>query len=158
MLKAMYGPFAQEIVVQLSVVQSLVWLTLLLFVLELRKSNTEIMSTSSSAVDSSSGGDGPEMASDVEKSIPSMDLNVGKPSVCVLMKKVMRKLVTNPNSYACFIGITWACIAKRYAIFFLFSESFACKARHICRILNYAHKKSWCRNMEGNHGNLMNIF
>ncbi|KMZ58742.1 putative auxin efflux carrier component 6 [Zostera marina] len=115
MLKAMYGPFAQEIVVQLSVVQSLVWLTLLLFVLELRKSNNEITSSSPViVVDSSNGGgDGSETDSDIEKVGVSKDLNVEKPSICTLMKKVMGKLVTNPNSYACFIGITWACIAKR---------------------------------------------
>ncbi|KAK1318258.1 putative auxin efflux carrier component 8 [Acorus calamus] len=37
LLKAMYGPEAQELVVQSSVVQAIVWLTVLLFVLELRK-------------------------------------------------------------------------------------------------------------------------
>nr|CAB3475249.1 unnamed protein product [Digitaria exilis] len=37
MARAMYGEWAQQLVVQLSVFQAIVWLTLLLFVLEVRK-------------------------------------------------------------------------------------------------------------------------
>lgn len=31
-----------------------------------------------------------------------------------LMKVVLRKLAVNPNSYACFLGITWAFFSNRY--------------------------------------------
>ena len=37
MAQAMYGDWAQQIVVQLSVFQAIVWITLLLFALEVRK-------------------------------------------------------------------------------------------------------------------------
>ncbi|KMZ58744.1 putative auxin efflux carrier component 6 [Zostera marina] len=114
MVRSMYGQFAQEIVVQLSVVQSLVWLTLLLFVLELRKSNNEVTPFSPTNDSSSSIDDGSKTLNDIEKIVASEDLNVEKPLVCALMKRVMRKLMVNPNSYACFIDIIWACIAKRY--------------------------------------------
>lgn len=40
LLKAMYGKLGVDLVVQLSVVQAIVWLTVLLFVLEFRKSGS----------------------------------------------------------------------------------------------------------------------
>ncbi|KAI9077980.1 hypothetical protein K1719_040109 [Acacia pycnantha] len=40
LLKAMYGPFGLDLVVQSSVVQAILWLTLLLFVLEFRRAAT----------------------------------------------------------------------------------------------------------------------
>ncbi|VAH67783.1 unnamed protein product [Triticum turgidum subsp. durum] len=37
----------------------------------------------------------------------------GKPSVWRLVKTVAHKLARNPNTYASFVGITWACVANR---------------------------------------------
>jgi auxin efflux carrier family len=37
-----------------------------------------------------------------------------KPSLWALVKVVAHKLSRNPNTYASFVGITWACVANRY--------------------------------------------
>jgi auxin efflux carrier family len=98
MARAMYGEWAQQLVVQLSVFQAIVWLTLLLFVLEVRKAAIG-------------------MYVDVAKQSVAVVMAVtvnGKPSVWRLVKTVAHKLARNPNTYASFVGITWACVANRY--------------------------------------------
>ncbi|KAG7020968.1 Auxin efflux carrier component 5, partial [Cucurbita argyrosperma subsp. argyrosperma] len=48
--------------------------------------------------------------------------NSHKPSFKLLMKKVWLKLVANPNSYACIIGLAWAFVAKSAGIFMALQE------------------------------------
>ncbi|CAO1942818.1 unnamed protein product [Urochloa humidicola] len=111
MARAMYGEWAQQLVVQLSVFQAIVWLTLLLFVLEVRKAAIGMYVV---------GGDSPPaVVKDVEA--PAADVGVvpvasGKPSLWALVKVVAHKLSRNPNTYASFVGITWACVANRLHI------------------------------------------
>ncbi|CAL9119439.1 auxin efflux carrier component 5-like [Musa acuminata AAA Group] len=113
LVSAMYGRWAQDLVVQLSVVQAIVWLTLLLFVFELRKAGCGLFSMA--AAPSSAGG---ELAS--VESPPLNDVDGGgpevtpRPSFWSLMKTVWLKLALNPNSYASIVGITWAFIANRW--------------------------------------------
>ncbi|CAL9206992.1 unnamed protein product [Musa hybrid cultivar] len=113
LVSAMYGRWAQDLVVQLSVVQAIVWLTLLLFVFELRKAGCGLFSMA--AAPSSAGG---ELAS--VESPPLKDVDGGgpevtpRPSFWSLMKTVWLKLALNPNSYASIVGITWAFIASRW--------------------------------------------
>ncbi|URD82562.1 auxin efflux carrier [Musa troglodytarum] len=113
LVSAMYGRWAQDLVVQLSVVQAIVWLTLLLFVFELRKAGCGLFSMA--AAPSSAGG---ELAS--VESPPLKDVDGGgaevapRPSFWSLMKTVWLKLALNPNSYASIVGITWAFIANRW--------------------------------------------
>ncbi|KAF7817754.1 auxin efflux carrier component 5 [Senna tora] len=95
LIKAMYGNMGVQLVVQSSVVQAIIWLTLLLFVLEFR-SNTS--SSSSSLILSSTSTIPP----------PSP-----RPPLRKLIKLVGLKLAFNPNSYSCVIGISWAFIANR---------------------------------------------
>ena len=124
LLNAMYGRLSQDLVVQLSVVQAIVWLTLLLFVLEVRKAGSEASAvtaaTSSAsnhqvvvAIDSSSintSGVTKNLSSSAEEVIkPTTD----RPSFWLLMKIVWLKLALNPNSYASILGISWAFIANR---------------------------------------------
>ncbi|KAE9592199.1 hypothetical protein Lal_00046427 [Lupinus albus] len=132
MLKAMYGSFAVDLVVQSSVVQAIIWLTLLLFVLEFRragiegthiikpKPKTTIISNSSRVMEGEAGEE-----KDVEGTIPvAVDVkdelvledsdSIITPPFCKLMKIVWLKLVVNPNSYGCVLGISWAFISKRW--------------------------------------------
>ncbi|KAG8078891.1 hypothetical protein GUJ93_ZPchr0007g5485 [Zizania palustris] len=113
--RAMYGEWAQQLVVQLSVFQAIVWLTLLLFVLEFRKAAIGMY------IDAA---DQPSPAvKDVEASAATVFSEKeqggvapaigGKPSLWALVKVVAHKLVRNPNTYASFVGITWACVANR---------------------------------------------
>ncbi|RWW33890.1 hypothetical protein GW17_00001369, partial [Ensete ventricosum] len=114
LVSAMYGRWAQDLVVQLSVVQAIVWLTLLLFVFELRKAGCGLFSMA--AAPSSAGG---ALASVESPPLKDVDVGVGadvapRPSFWSLMKTVWLKLALNPNSYASIVGITWAFIANRH--------------------------------------------
>lgn len=121
LLNAMYGLWAQDLVVQISVVQAIVWLTLLLFVLEVRKSGSVgsmvAHDTPSSPPDTGSGGSG---AGQVVVAIDSTTTTKGveevgkRPSLWFLTKTVWLKLAMNPNSYASILGLTWAFIANRW--------------------------------------------
>ncbi|KAK1379233.1 Auxin efflux carrier component [Heracleum sosnowskyi] len=104
LLQAMYGPSAVDLVVQLSVVQAIIWLTLLLFVLEFRRTQIGCMESDQEI----QVGD-----KDLEGDMSDGDIGVG-PSFCYVMMKVWLKLAMNPNSYACIVGITWACVANRW--------------------------------------------
>ncbi|KAF0916531.1 hypothetical protein E2562_007608 [Oryza meyeriana var. granulata] len=117
MARAMYGEWAQQLVVQLSVFQAIVWLTLLLFVLEVRKAAIGMY------IDGASSSDDSDPAKDVEaggagataaekEGVVAVSGGGGKPSLWALVKVVAR----NPNTYASFVGITWACVANRLHI------------------------------------------
>ena len=105
-------------------IQAIIWLTMLLFVLELRRTGLNLVASRES---SSSDDDGHEKAiqmvgeggKDVEGGAMEVEerrSNSHKPSFKLLMKKVWLKLVANPNSYACIIGLAWAFVAKRYML------------------------------------------
>lgn len=104
LLQAMYGPSAVDLVVQLSVVQAIIWLTLLLFVLEFRRTRIGCMESDQEIE---------VRDKDLEGDMSDGDIAVG-PSFCYVMIKVLLKLAMNPNSYACIVGIIWACVANRW--------------------------------------------
>ncbi|TVU36014.1 hypothetical protein EJB05_17924, partial [Eragrostis curvula] len=118
MARAMYGEWAQQLVVQLSVFQAIVWLTLLLFVLEVRKAAIGMyyVPDASSVMPAVVNKD-VELAGDAAADggvvVPVAG---GKPSLWALVRVVARKLARNPNTYASFVGITWACLANRLHI------------------------------------------
>nr|XP_010927704.1 auxin efflux carrier component 5 isoform X2 [Elaeis guineensis] len=114
LVNQMYGRWAQDLVVQLSVVQAIMWLTLLLFVLELRKAG---MGEAVVAATSSGGGGGggsvdQQPVKDVEGNMT--EVVASRPAFWSLMKTVWLKLALNPNSYASIAGITWAFVANRW--------------------------------------------
>ncbi|KAL2555299.1 putative auxin efflux carrier component 8 [Forsythia ovata] len=100
LLKAMYNEMGANLVIQSSVIQSLLWFPTLLFLLEFRRtrSNTDTLETSSI-----------EMGRNIEDQNPN-----SSPSFLSLMKIVWSKLAKNPNSYACFLGLIWALLANRW--------------------------------------------
>lgn len=106
LLKAMYGPMAVDLVVQSSVIQAIVWLTTLLFVLEIRRSGNDFHSNNNNNNTASLENATPKTEHEVS--------NSSKQSFCSLMKTVGLKLAMNPNSYACLLGIIWAFFANRY--------------------------------------------
>ncbi|KAJ8634257.1 hypothetical protein MRB53_027593 [Persea americana] len=109
LLKAMYGPLGQDLVVQASVVQGIIWLTILLFVFEVRRTRSDV-SVPATTGDSDQAAD--YSNKDVEGNqtviIPS------RPSFWSVMKIVWLKLALNPNSYASIFGVTWAFISNRW--------------------------------------------
>ncbi|XP_061945630.1 auxin efflux carrier component 5 [Populus nigra] len=97
-IKAMYGPAAVDLVVQSSVIQAIIWLTLLLLVLEFRRTGLGFSSNNSDK--------------DLEGSVDSTESS--RPAFWCLMRTVWVKLAMNPNSYACIIGLVWAFISNRW--------------------------------------------
>ncbi|XP_074576073.1 putative auxin efflux carrier component 5a [Curcuma longa] len=115
LVTAMYGPRAQEVVVQLSVVQAILWLPLLQFVFELRKAGCSSFFPAAEAQS--------QVASSIEAPPPPPSREVvggagdgaaARSSSCSLIKVVLLKLAKNPNSYAGIVGMTWALLAKRW--------------------------------------------
>ncbi|KAI3946598.1 hypothetical protein MKX01_014456 [Papaver californicum] len=106
MLRAMYGDRGVNLVVQSSVFQGIVWLSILLFVLEFRKAND------SSSVDLES-----RMVKDLEGNDKMISITtITRPSFWSMMKIVWVKLIVNPNVYGSVIGIIWAFISNRWHI------------------------------------------
>ena len=107
--RGMYGQSAVDLVVQGSVIQAIVWLTILLLVLEIRRTQTDFYSSDETVGDSKAADNS---VKDLEAN--SRAVAETKPSFWSLVKRVWQKLAMNPNSYACTVGITWALIANRY--------------------------------------------
>lgn len=97
--KAMYGQMAVDLVVQFSVIQAIIWLTVLLLVLEIRRAGT----TDAGAVD---------VDKDLEGTINAEASS--RPNFWYLMKLVWLKVAVNPNAYACILGIAWAFVSNRW--------------------------------------------
>ncbi|XP_059628677.1 auxin efflux carrier component 5-like [Cornus florida] len=108
LMEAMYGQLGVDLVVQSSVVQAIVWLTVLLFVLEFRRARD--FSSAPSAGDSRVVG--VESEKDLEGN--AVHVEITRPSFWSLMKVVWLKLAMNPNSYGCIVGITWAFLSNRW--------------------------------------------
>lgn len=111
LMKAMYGQLAVDLVVQSSVVQAIIWLTVLLFVLEFRRAGNDVSSNTSNRHSLDRSGV-VEPGKDLEGSLEV--IKSSSPSFWYFMKVVWLKLALNPNSYAVFVGIAWAFISNRY--------------------------------------------
>ncbi|KAH7543446.1 hypothetical protein FEM48_Zijuj02G0185100 [Ziziphus jujuba var. spinosa] len=117
--KAMYGQMGVDLIVQSSVFQAIIWLTLLLFVLEFRRTGLDIYSNTSSKDPRVQPVDQlPAQNDDLEQNMEVMaemnDSSTSSPSIWSFFKVVGQKLAANPNSYAVYIGIAWAIISNRW--------------------------------------------
>ncbi|XP_060185321.1 auxin efflux carrier component 5-like isoform X2 [Lycium barbarum] len=115
LMKAMYGEEAVHLVVQGSVTQAIVWLTILLFVLEMRTTRTDF-SLDSPIGDKNNIVLEENNGSDLEGNNAKAVASITRPSFWCLTRKVWLKLATNPNSYACMFGLTWALVSNRWHI------------------------------------------
>ncbi|XP_019185859.1 PREDICTED: auxin efflux carrier component 5-like [Ipomoea nil] len=113
LMQAMYGRLGYDLVLQAAAMQALLWLTMLLFGLEFRRTR---LGQISAAADNAR----PEMGTDLEGNpkeaaaageTPAAPTNIG-PSYTAMMKSVCLRLAKNPNTYACFLGLIWAIITK----------------------------------------------
>ncbi|KAH6834405.1 Auxin efflux carrier family protein [Perilla frutescens var. hirtella] len=113
LLKAMYGAAGEVLVVQSSVIQSLLWFPILLFLLEFRRARRgedgdedEDATTKHelSAADSSCG------------IISSSSSSFSCSNFRSTMKIVGVKLGKNPNCYACALGLVWSLLANKWNI------------------------------------------
>ncbi|XP_037463887.1 probable auxin efflux carrier component 5c isoform X3 [Triticum dicoccoides] len=104
LLDAMYGKWAQDLIVQIAVVQAILWFPLLLLAFELRKAWVVggASSLSTATVDL-----------DVEAAPPTGGRRI---RLWPMASTVGMKLARNPNVYASVLGVAWACIAYRWRI------------------------------------------
>lgn len=101
LMRAVYGSLGEELVIQSTILQLNIWVTVLLFMLEVRRTRRN------------SGTVAAFELSDMEESnaIQEVDASEVTPSVWVLFKTVLGK-VANPICLACVAGLLWAFLAN----------------------------------------------
>ncbi|XP_066394636.1 probable auxin efflux carrier component 5b isoform X2 [Miscanthus floridulus] len=107
LLDAMYGKWARDLIVQLSVVQFIVYFPALLLAFEARRAaggagKLAVAEEAAGGVDESGGGVGGETAV--------------QSSFWPLVGAVWTKVARNPNIYAGILGVSWACVTNRWHI------------------------------------------
>uniref|UniRef100_A0ACD5XUK4 Uncharacterized protein n=1 Tax=Avena sativa TaxID=4498 RepID=A0ACD5XUK4_AVESA len=115
LMDAMYGKWARDIVVQLFVVQAVVWLPVLLVVFEARQAWMEVTAPAPTpALEEGLQDD------DVGRRAAAAGGGSGrkKTAGCAfwapLLRNVGLKVVGNPNVYASLLGVLWSTIANRW--------------------------------------------
>ncbi|KAL6518304.1 hypothetical protein OROMI_034005 [Orobanche minor] len=141
LLRAMYGAVGEDLVVQSSVIQSLLWFPLLLFMLEFRRSSINSLNNKNNNDDQEQSSieiiavttdhhvnDNTIIEHEENQDVTRTDAT-GKSTISCkdssssssssyntgsTMIKVCKKLATNPNCYACALALIWALISKRW--------------------------------------------
>ncbi|CAN1828854.1 Probable auxin efflux carrier component 8 [Linum perenne] len=111
LLIAMYGPYSGILMVQIVVLQSIIWYTLLLFLFEYRGAKIliteqfpETMHPKAAAAAEGGGGGGGRL-------MPPASVMTR-----LILIMVWRKLIRNPNTYSSLIGLIWSLVAFRWHI------------------------------------------
>uniref|UniRef100_A0A251TVX3 Putative auxin efflux carrier n=1 Tax=Helianthus annuus TaxID=4232 RepID=A0A251TVX3_HELAN len=102
LMEAMYGPLGENIVIQSSILQFMLWIMVLLMMFEFQSAKRSLDSGASSL----------ESATNCEST--NVDDKSKQTSLLVIAKIVGLKLAKNPNSYACSLGLIWALISNRW--------------------------------------------
>ncbi|CAL5087479.1 unnamed protein product [Urochloa decumbens] len=109
LLDAMYGKWARDLVVQISVVQIIVYFPLLLLAFEARRAWAAAAGKAPAAEEEEAAGGG-----DVEGG--GGGGATAARSFWPLVRAVGTKVAKNPNVYAGVLGVAWACITNRWHI------------------------------------------
>ncbi|XP_047048462.1 probable auxin efflux carrier component 5b [Lolium rigidum] len=110
LMDAMYGKWARDIVVQLSVVQAVLWLPVLLVVFEARQAWMEVTAPAPA----------PALEEGLQEDVDRAAAGGGrkKKTGCAfwgpLLRNVGLKVVGNPNVYASLLGVLWSIVANRW--------------------------------------------
>ncbi|KAJ0679960.1 putative membrane transport protein [Helianthus annuus] len=104
LMKAMFGPVGQNLVIQSSIWQFTIWNIILLTMYAFESVNKLSQD---------------ESATDLEGNTLEVDhvAVTRRPSLLILIKTVGVKLAKNPNAYACILGLAWALVSNRQVIF-----------------------------------------
>ncbi|OEL25319.1 putative auxin efflux carrier component 4 [Dichanthelium oligosanthes] len=105
LLDAMYGKWARDLIVQISVVQIIVYFPGLLLAYEARRAWGAGKQQTAAA----------EAASDVEES-GGGGAETPARSFWPLVRAVWMKVARNPNVYAGVLGVAWACVTNRWHV------------------------------------------
>uniref|UniRef100_A0ACD5Y3H0 Uncharacterized protein n=1 Tax=Avena sativa TaxID=4498 RepID=A0ACD5Y3H0_AVESA len=117
LLDAMYGKWARDIIVQLSVLQAVVWFPLMLVVFEARQAWLEMTPPPQEGeLEEGDQAAAPGSVVDVDRAAAAGD---GRKTTAAtgwapLLRKVGLKIVRNPNVYASILGVAWSSMANRW--------------------------------------------
>ncbi|VAI92663.1 unnamed protein product [Triticum turgidum subsp. durum] len=109
LLRAMYGDFSGSLMVQIVVLQSVIWYTLMLFLFEYRGAKFPV-SGSPYVAPRKKGADVPGLE---EAAHPMPPASVMTRLILIM---VWRKLIRNPNTYSSLIGLVWSLVSFRWNI------------------------------------------
>ncbi|KAM0826039.1 hypothetical protein ACQ4PT_069149 [Festuca glaucescens] len=141
LIAPMYGPHAGHLVVQLVVLQCIVWYTLLIFLFEFRAARVLVagrfpVSLAAVCVDpevASLDGNTAEVAPDgtvrdkteaavqeAGTTVEAKDGGGATPPFGLMLRLILpivwRRLIRNPNTHACVLGLAWSLIKFRFHI------------------------------------------
>jgi auxin efflux carrier family len=105
LLDAMYGGWARDLVVQISVVQIIVYFPLLLLAFEARRACYGVAGKLDTAA---------LPASDDDEEGGRIEGRRQHQPVWPLVRAVWLKVARNPNVYAGVLGVAWSCVTNRY--------------------------------------------
>ncbi|KAK1432513.1 hypothetical protein QVD17_09410 [Tagetes erecta] len=92
LMATMYGPIGENVVIQSSILQFMVWIMIVLMMFEFQRAKRTL-----------------------DLAVSSLESATSKEtSMLTLTKIVGIKLTKNPNSYACLLGLLWALISNRW--------------------------------------------
>lgn len=109
LLDAMYGKWARDLIVQISVVQTIVYFPLLLLAFEVRRATTAAAAPPPppTGTDDDDVEDGAAAAATAA---------AARRSLWPLVRAVWLKVARNPNVYAGVLGVAWACVTNRWHV------------------------------------------
>lgn len=107
LFKALYGKWAQDLIVQLSVVQATLWFSALLLGFEIKKASIGLPLTNKELKNI---GCTEESAVKIEEVVEVVEARV---PLRLLVKTVWLRLSRNPNVHASILGLTLSCIINR---------------------------------------------
>ncbi|XP_020596328.1 probable auxin efflux carrier component 8 [Phalaenopsis equestris] len=127
LLKGLYDDEAAQLLGQIVVLQSLLWYTLLLFLFEFRAAKELSSPASENSVHMTDNHFAHEVAieeDEMETRERIHSRTEEKKSIIIkfrnkswlILSMVGRKLISNPNTYACLVGLLWSLISNRWAI------------------------------------------
>ncbi|KAI3439386.1 Exostosin domain-containing protein [Psidium guajava] len=109
-LRSMYRKAGEDLVVQLSVEQAILWFPLLLCFLECRKMGMDVSPRRATTDDPAPN------ERDVEGTAEAAETNNTRPRLWTAVKIVGLKLALNPHMFAGIVGVAWAVVAHRFKV------------------------------------------
>ncbi|KAF0914445.1 hypothetical protein E2562_028523 [Oryza meyeriana var. granulata] len=112
LLDAMYGKWARDLIVQISVVQIIVYFPLLLLAFEVRRA----WGTAKPVTTTGAPPPPPTGTTDDVEDGAAVEATAARQSLWPLVRAVWLKVARNPNVYAGVLGVAWACVTNRWHV------------------------------------------
>ncbi|KAH9675339.1 auxin efflux carrier component [Citrus sinensis] len=113
LLKGMYGDYSGSLMVQIVVLQCIIWYTLMLFLFEYRGARMLIAEQFPDTAGSTTELNPKSVAQGEPKPTAMPPTSVMTRLILIM---VWRKLIRNPNTYSSLIGLTWSLVSFRWHV------------------------------------------